>query len=86
MKKSYYTSLCKAWLDHEVLSKPGEKEKIIEMVANKNDLSERFCEETIERLLAEKEKKQITIQLLDHLADIDFIRLSNILCEEYTIP
>ena len=84
MKKSYYTSLCKVWLDHEVLSKPDEKEKIIEMVANKNDLCERFCEETIERLLDGKEKKQITVQLLDHLADIDFYRLSKILCEEYT--
>ncbi len=83
MNRSYYTSLCRVWLDHEVLSNPDEREWIMEMLTNKNDINERFCEEVINKLQTSEGKTQATVQLLDHLIEIDFTHIAKLLCDEY---
>lgn len=85
MKKSYYTSLCRVWLDHEVLSKPNEREWIVEMLTNKNDINERFCEEVINKLQTSEGKNQTTVRLLDHIMDIDFMVIVKSLCDDYIV-
>ena len=49
MTKSYYTSLCRAWLDNEVLNRASERERVVEMCSNGKSV-EHICEWMIDRL------------------------------------
>ena len=83
MTKSYYTSLCRAWLDHEVLEKQSEKEKLAETLMEKRNTKEFLCEWVIDRLSQSEDNSNTRFQLLEHFADIDVLKISECLYEEF---
>ena len=86
MANSYYTSLFRAWLDHEVLSKPEAKDYLIEIICEDNGKClERVCEWLIDSLYDTRSVSNTHTELLEHEGDIDFIRISRLLCEEYKL-
>ena len=84
MTNSYYTSLCRAWLDHEVLNRPGKKERLVEMIisATAPHSAEKVCEWIIGEL-QDGGASNTRSQLIDHQEDIDLVSIADILSREY---
>lgn len=78
MSRTYYTSLCMAWLDHEVLIRPDEQEKLFELIVNQNGNTECICEWLIDRLQGANDSKTKS-DLLDNLEEIEFAKIAEIL-------
>ena len=84
--RSYWTSLCLAWLDHEVLNTPDEKERLVELVSELDGgCLERICEWIIDTLQAEKHADTTHSRLMEHQEDIDYIAIAGALCEEWSL-
>lgn len=84
MTKSYYTSLCRAWLDHNVLDKPSEQERFIELNCVEGNI-ERTCEWIIDRLQAAYSGSYTEKCLREHIEEIDFIMIAEALSEQCRI-
>ena len=84
MTKSYYTSLCRAWLDHNVLGKPSEQERFIELNCVEGNI-ERTCEWIIDRLQSADSGSRTEVCLQDHIEEIDFIMIAEALSEQCSV-
>ena len=82
MTKSYYTSLCRAWLDNEVLNRMSEKERIVELCSDERDI-ESLCEWIIDRLQSSDNGGNTERCLKDNIKEIDFIVVARALREQY---
>ena len=86
MTESYYTSLFRVWLDHEVLSRPEAKEYLVEMICEDTcRCPERVCEWLVDVLHSKNSVNDTHSRLIEHHEDIDYIGVSKALCEEYVI-
>ena len=86
MTNSYYTSLFRVWLDHEVLNRPEEREHLIEMICEDTGrCPERVCEWVIDALHSKDSASDTHSRLIEHQEDIDYIGVSRALCEKYAI-
>lgn len=82
MTKSYYTSLCRAWLDNEVLNRASERERVVEMCSNGKSV-EHICEWMIDRLQGADNDGDTERCLQEHIKEIDFVIIAKALREQY---
>ena len=83
MADTYYTSLCRAWLDHEILIEPNRQEELLEIGSRRGGV-EYICEWIMDRLQSPDNSKTRS-DLLDHIESIDLIKISEALFTEYSV-
>lgn len=84
MSGSYYTSLCRAWIDHEIINIPSEKERLVEICTDERSL-ERVSEWVIDKI-QDADNGNSTVRCLQDCIDkIDFIIIAKGICEEYAV-
>ena len=82
MADTYYTSLCRAWIDHEILTAPNEKEELFEIATERGGVE--YISEWVMDKLQTLDNSKTGSDLLDHIEEIDLVRIAVVLYEEYS--
>ena len=83
-KRSYYTSRCRLWLDHNVLNYQSELSHLQELIQDGEGHNiEQICEWIIDKVEATPLCTSQQVELIESEEYIDYIRIAKALIEEY---